>query len=222
MHRARSIALAFLLAAAAARAHDPITTKLTFTKEIVRIFHKHCATCHRDNGGAPFSLMSYQLARPWATAIKEEVLARRMPPWGAVKGFGEFEDDRGLTQEEIHLIADWVEGGAPEGDPAYLPPKPNLYMEEAERAYPGRVIARRAKLTKGITLHGLRPESPPPDNTKLIARLPTGEVKPLILFYGMRPNFLHVFWLREPVKLPAGTELQITGDVFIRLITRHR
>ncbi len=25
---------------------------------------------------------------PWAEAIKEEVLARRMPPWNAVKGFG--------------------------------------------------------------------------------------------------------------------------------------
>ena len=24
-----------------------------------------------------------------------------MPPWEAVKGFGEFRDDRGLTQEEL-------------------------------------------------------------------------------------------------------------------------
>ncbi|MBK7927800.1 MAG: cytochrome c [Bryobacterales bacterium] len=142
------LALALFLCAAAARAHDPITTKLTFTKEIVRLFHKHCANCHRDGGPAPFSLMTYESARPWATAIKEEVLARRMPPWGAVKGFGEFQGDLGLTQEELHLIADWIEGGAPEGDPVFLPQYPNLFMPETDFDYPGPVIARTHKLRR--------------------------------------------------------------------------
>ena len=64
------------------------------------------------------SLLTYESARPWAKAIKEEVLNRRMPPWGAVKGFGDFRDDPSLTQDEITRIAEWVEGGAPEGDPA--------------------------------------------------------------------------------------------------------
>ena len=77
--------------------------------------------------------MTYAEARPWAAAIKEEVLERRMPPWGAVKGFGEFKDDQGLTQEQIELIADWVEGGAPEGDPKLLPKVP----EFAGSAQPG-------------------------------------------------------------------------------------
>lgn len=218
-HVSRVLALCFL--AASAHAHEAITTKLTYSKEIVRIFLKHCATCHRDNGSAPFSLTTYESARPWATAIKEEVLARRMPPWGAVKGFGEFKDDRGLTQEEIHLLADWVEGGAPQGDPVYLPAYPNPTMPEDEAAASGRVIARRVVLKSAITLHGLRPESAPPDNTKLIARLPTGEVKPLIWFYSMKPKFLHAFWLRTPLKLPAGTELHITTETPIRLIAKR-
>src|SRR3979411_1239561 len=93
--------------------HDVITTKITFDREIIRIVHARCASCHRE-GGSAFSLMTYDEARPWAKAMQEEVLERRMPPWGAVKGFGEFRDDQALTPEQIELVADWVEGGAPE------------------------------------------------------------------------------------------------------------
>jgi len=220
-HASRALA-PLLLLAGTAWAHDPITTKLTYTKEIVRIFHKHCAACHREGGGGPFSVMSYESARPWATAIKEEVLARRMPPWGAVKGFGEFEDDRGLSQDEIHLIADWAEGGAPEGDPVYLPARPHVFRPEDEPRSPGRTVTGRLALKGALTLHGLRPETAPRDNTKLTAHLPSGETLPLIWFYGVRPKFIHAYWFRAPVKLPAGTVLRTSSDVAIRLITKPR
>src|SRR5213079_1453424 len=97
-----------------ASGHDVITTPITFSREISRVFYRHCVTCHRQ-GGSAFSLATYEEARPWAKAIEEEVLERRMPPWGAVKGFGDFQDDQALTQEDISVFADWVEGGAPEG-----------------------------------------------------------------------------------------------------------
>ena len=96
-------------------AHDVITTKITFSREISRLLYSRCASCHHP-GGSAFSLLTYQEARPWAKAIEEEVLERRMPPWGAVKGFGALKDDPSPTQEEIDWIAQWVEGGAPEGD----------------------------------------------------------------------------------------------------------
>src|SRR5437773_2329990 len=99
-------------------AHDPITTKITWSREVSRIVYARCLGCHRE-GGAAFSLATYAEARPWAKAIKEEVLVRRMPPWNAVKGFGQFKGDRGLAQEELSIIADWVEGGAPEGNPLH-------------------------------------------------------------------------------------------------------
>src|SRR5437773_2744512 len=86
-------------------AHDVITTPITFSREISRLVYSRCGSCHHE-GGSAFSLMTYAEARPWAKAIKEEVLERRMPPWGAVKGFGEFRDDQGLTQEQIELLAD--------------------------------------------------------------------------------------------------------------------
>src|SRR5215471_15755771 len=111
--------------ATATSGHDVITTQITFTREISRLVYARCANCHRP-GGTAFSLMTYAEARPWAAAIKEEVLERRMPPWGAVKGFGQFKNDQGLTQEQIELIAEWVEGGAPEGDDKLLPKAPDF------------------------------------------------------------------------------------------------
>src|SRR5438105_68430 len=111
-------------AATLLQAHDPISTGLTWSQEISRIVYNRCATCHAKGGNAPMSLLTYADVRPWATAIKEEVLNRRMPPWGAVKGFGDFREDASLSQEEIMRIADWVEGGAPEGNSIYLPPVP--------------------------------------------------------------------------------------------------
>ena len=105
------------------RGHDVITTKITWDREISRIVYTRCAGCH-NAGGAAFSLATYAEARPWAAAIKEEVEERRMPPWGAVKGFGDFRNDEALTPEQIELIVSWVSGGAPEGDAKDLPPAP--------------------------------------------------------------------------------------------------
>ena len=86
---------------------------------------KRCISCHRE-GGSSFPLTTYEQARPWAKAIKEEALERRMPPFGAVKGFGDLRDDLSLTQEQLELLSDWVEGGAPEGEARLLPKDPDL------------------------------------------------------------------------------------------------
>ena len=103
----------------AAQAHD-ITAKVTWSREVSRLMLKHCASCHRD-GGSAFALSTFQQTQPRATAIAKAVSERRMPPFGAVKGFGELLDDQSLTQEQIELISNWVASGAPEGDPVYMP-----------------------------------------------------------------------------------------------------
>ena len=61
------------------------------------------------------SLATYEDARPWARAIKEEVMTRRMPKWHAVRGYGDFSNDPSLSPFEIALIAAWADGGAPRG-----------------------------------------------------------------------------------------------------------
>jgi len=70
------------------------------------------------------SLATYDEARPWAKAMKTELLERRMPPWNAVKGFGEFRNAPLLSQRDIDLIINWVEGGAPKGEDKELPDGP--------------------------------------------------------------------------------------------------
>lgn len=70
------------------------------------------------------SLMTYQQVRPWARSIKARVSAREMPPWHLDKTIGiqEFKDDPSLTDKEIDTIVKWVDAGAPQGNPADMPP----------------------------------------------------------------------------------------------------
>src|SRR5215469_14864327 len=119
----RSLFGAALVVGSFASAHDVIGTTVTWDREMSRIVYSRCATCHHPSGSA-FSLITYAEARAWAPAIKDAVLQRRMPPWGAVKGFGDFRNDEALTAEQLELVAKWVDGGLPEGDPRDLPRLP--------------------------------------------------------------------------------------------------
>ena len=49
-------------------------SKPTFTKDVAPILQHNCQTCHRPGEAAPFSLLTYEQARPWAKAIKYAVL----------------------------------------------------------------------------------------------------------------------------------------------------
>lgn len=104
-----------------ASSHNPITTTVLFNREIVKLFQQKCLQCHAADGLA-MSLATYEEARPWAVAVKEEILDRRMPPWPAERGYGELANDLGLTTRERDFLVSWVDGGAPKGDgepPAY-------------------------------------------------------------------------------------------------------
>jgi hypothetical protein len=94
--------------------HVPITSKIVFNREIAQIFQKKCFQCHTE-GNVSVPLTTYKEARPWAVAIKEEILEKRMPPWGAAGGYGHFSNDLSLTGREISLILTWADGGAPSG-----------------------------------------------------------------------------------------------------------
>src|SRR5262249_17931683 len=54
--------------------------EVTFYKDALPVFQQKCQTCHRTGQVAPFSLETYETARPWAKAIKEAILSRKMPP----------------------------------------------------------------------------------------------------------------------------------------------
>jgi mono/diheme cytochrome c family protein len=208
----RQIALAGILLAGVvvpAAPHDVITTSITWNREISRIFFDRCASCHNEKGIA-FSMMTYAEARPWAVAIKEEVLSRRMPPWGAVKGFGEFRDDKGLTQEQISLITGWVEGGVPEGKPEDLPPKPKLSKPATTSAKRNQiVVSGEHTLRTPFKLAGLVPEKVPPGSSiRIYAKQPDGSLVPLVWLYEYKEKHKHAFLLKTVLTLPAGTVIR--------------
>jgi len=94
----------------------------TFHRDIVPILEGKCQTCHRPGQIAPMSFLTYESTRPWAKAIKEAVVTRKMPPWPADPQYGHFSNDRTLQPGEIETIAQWVNAGAPEGDLRDSPP----------------------------------------------------------------------------------------------------
>ena len=119
--------LAALLAgapAAAAAQAEAGGAEVTFTKDIVPVLQRSCQVCHRQGEMAPMSLVTYQEVRPWARSIKNRVVNREMPPWHIDKNIGiqNFKDDPSLSDEEIAMVAAWVDNGAPLGDPADMPP----------------------------------------------------------------------------------------------------
>ncbi len=118
--------LSVTILAGSALAAAVTSAKPTYSKDVAPILNQRCVGCHRTGEAAPMPLTSYRDVRPWAKAIREAVLVRRMPVWLADPQFGKFHNQRRLDQREIDTIVGWVDAGAPEGDARQLPPAPAL------------------------------------------------------------------------------------------------
>jgi hypothetical protein len=95
-----------------------LNAEVTFSTDVWPIVERRCAGCHQPGEIAPMPLTSYTEVRPWANAIREAVLTRKMPPWDAAgETAHDFQNDRSLTETEIRTIATWVTEGGKEGAP---------------------------------------------------------------------------------------------------------
>lgn len=202
-----------LALAAHLSAHDIITTKLTFSRDIYRIFANRCFACHGASSSIP--LTTYEQVRPWAVSIKEQVLSRSMPPWGAVKGFGDLSPDHGLTQEEIMIIAAWVIGGAPQGNPALLPKQ--AASSKGSAAIPMKdvlTIETRGELKEPMQAAGVRPLADKPvESARIVAKFPDGRIEPLVWLYHFDPKWGRAFTFRKPLELPPGTVIESSAPL---------
>ena len=205
MRRAIVAAMLALGVCAHLRAHDVSKTPITWNREISRIFYDRCVSCHRPDGTS-FSLMTYPDVQPRAVAIRDAVLSRRMPPWGAVKGFGDFRNDQALTAEQIELITDWIQDDTPKGNnPRMLPPPPKFSPSPAVPVSPHAIRVTDTLVVKSpLVLDGLLPERAG-DGTQIVAVRSDGAVVPLLWLYGYEERFRHPFLLRKPLALEAGT-----------------
>ncbi len=169
-------------------AHDPITTKLTYNADISRVLAARCLSCHAT-GSVPLS--TYQEVRPWAKAIRDQVLSRKMPPWGAQRGVGQFRNNASLAQPEIDRIVQWVEGGAPEGE-----------GKPAEAVFH---LAGTVTLNHAVVVTAILPNAP----LEARATLPDGSVQHLI---WLRDYHGHTYEFSAPIQLPKGTVLTVTAS----------
>jgi hypothetical protein len=105
-----------------------ISGNVTFAKDIAPILQRSCQNCHRPDGVAPMSLVSYEDVRPWAKAIKQRTAIGPhrgvMPPWYIEKNVGiqKYTNDPSLSALEIAKVGKWADSGAPQGNPADMPP----------------------------------------------------------------------------------------------------
>ena len=107
---------------------------LNFSEDISPIIYEKCTTCHRtDQIGAFLPLTNYEEVlnnRLWiASAISADDDSRHgepiMPPWPPDREFSTLIGERYLTEDEIHIILDWIE--EPEqGDPTLEYPMPDF------------------------------------------------------------------------------------------------
>ena len=112
-----ALVAAWTLLPRVAYSHNPTTTTVLFNREITTLLQRKCVHCHAE-GRLAMPLITFAQTRPWAEAIKEETLSRRMPPWPAERGFGTYANDIGLTPREFEFLISWIDGGVPEGTDA--------------------------------------------------------------------------------------------------------
>jgi hypothetical protein len=196
-------------------AHDRITTRVTWDREIEPIFTARCVECHHAGGRSTIPLANYQQARPWAVAIKEEVLTRRMPKWSAARGYGDFANDPSLAPFEIALIAAWVDGGAPENEknkPGAAPITPTA--KPAVFTFPPDSSVRTISTSCGERpavgkLLAIRPTLEKNASAAVAALLPNGREEIVAWIRDYDPDYATTYWLRNPITLSRGARLRV-------------
>ena len=101
------------LAVCASAAVSPVT----YHGQIEPIVMQDCAPCHRPGESGPFSLLTYEDVKKRAAQIVKVTGSRFMPPWLPEPGYGQFKEERRLTDAQIKLFAEWVKQGTPAGTP---------------------------------------------------------------------------------------------------------
>jgi hypothetical protein len=207
------VRLLLLITGLAALAYAADSTP-TFNKDVLPILQKNCQACHRPGEAAPFSLLTYDAARPWAKAIKTAVVSRKMPPWHADPKYGHFINDRRLKDVDVETVAAWVDAGAPEGDakdkptlvqwtegwnikPDIVIPLPKPYMVPAKAVIPWLDFVVPTGFTKDtwVAAAEVRPGARAVVHHATITFIPPGPLS----------KELEALATGEPVKLPRGT-----------------
>jgi hypothetical protein len=156
------------------------------------------------------SLATFEEARPWARAIKEETMTRRMPKWQAARGYGDFRNDPSLSPFEIALIAAWADGGAPRGtkadERAAETPRKRAAPIDLDGARSLTLPCGDQPLPAG-TLLAVHPDTQDSGSVGMAIRFADGRREIVGWIRGFDPDFATTYWLRTPIELAAGSVL---------------
>jgi hypothetical protein len=123
----------------ASRSAEAFALRMTYARDIAPLIVDRCGVCHHPGGSAPFSLLTYTDVKRHAAQIATVTKSRFMPPWKADPADGPFVGQHPLTSADIHLIQQWVDEGAAEGDPRDMP-APRTWTEEWQLGKPDVVV----------------------------------------------------------------------------------
>jgi len=184
----KKVVLLFLVMCASVLSHGTLTNTVLFDREIVRILNGHCVMCHAEKGPA-FPLETYEQTWLQMRPIYGDVIARHMPPWAAVPGYGQFANDNGLTLRENQFIISWVEGLGPRNSGA-------VFTNTAEAGAAPAVVSAHANFGRWqLGQPQLTRQLPP--NT--IEPLQGNEIKHTVIDLGLTAQR----WLRALEFLPG-------------------
>jgi hypothetical protein len=191
---------------------------VSWSRDIAPLVQARCVRCHRPDGRGPMPLLTYEDARPWARAIREEVLTRRMPKWHAARGYGDFANDPSLSPFEIALVVAWVDGGAPKDPPRNAPA--GIAPESARplRAFAPPSAAREVTVPcqdqalPVAELAGIRPRLVPGASAGFSVSYKSGRREILGWIRDFDPGFEETYWLRRPLGLYDDPRLSVESD----------
>jgi hypothetical protein len=116
---------ALVLALVAQGAAVQSAPEVTYYHDVLPLVLRSCASCHCPGQPGPFDWLDYASSASQAEVIRRETQTCHMPPWLVDPVCGEFSGRQPLTQQEIDLLSQWVDGGAPAGNPAEAPKMPD-------------------------------------------------------------------------------------------------
>jgi len=119
-----------------------LAQSVNFSEQISPIIYNNCTKCHRPGEIGPFPMTNYTEVASRAQMIKHVTGTRYMPPWMPDVTYRKFLDQRYLTDAQIKLIADWVDVGAPQGDPHLEAPLP-VFPTGSQLGKPDLVLSMR-------------------------------------------------------------------------------
>ncbi|MET0285467.1 MAG: hypothetical protein ABW352_13385 [Polyangiales bacterium] len=142
-----------------ARVHEPVARPSvdaapsdegpSWHRDVAPLLAERCGACHQEGGVAPFSVATYEGAKPFAKTMASAVERGTMPPFLAQEGPAcetalPWARDPRLSREEQALLRTWAEHGAPEGEASGavpgLPTPGGLAREDLAVTLPREVV----------------------------------------------------------------------------------